>query len=175
MSAITVESLTAYADELLGIASAALVDTIGGPIDREALTAGSPSFDCEQITVDVRSLGDAAMSTLSTLGAGSRHLHGAVNLIGFRVTVVRECIATIEEDGEFPSVAEMRTDAETVHQDVWAIWSKIRSTMNAGDLFGGRCSKIFFDGARALPIEGGTAGWEIDFRVNIPGFANSGT
>lgn len=175
MSTTTVESLTDYADELLELAAAALVDTEGGEIDRAGLTAGAPSFDCEQITVEVLSLGDASMTTFSSLGAGSRHTHGAVNLIGFRITVVRECIATIGENGEIPTIAEMRVDAVVVHQDVWAIWSRIRSTMAAGALFGGRCSKLFFDGARSLPIEGMTAGWTIDFRVNIPGFANSGS
>lgn len=174
MSTITVESLTAYADELAAAAAAALTDTVGGAIERAGLTAGLPAFDCEQVTVAVISLGDAQQSTLSTLGAGRRHMSGAVNLIGFRITVVRDCIATINERGEFPTIEEMRSDAERVHQDVWAIWTRIRRLMMAGELFGGRCSKLFFDGARATATEGGMAGWEIDFRANIPGFANDG-
>jgi hypothetical protein len=172
MSTITVESLTTYADELATTAAAALADTVGGEIERAGLTAGLPAFDCEQVTVAVISLGDAQQSTLSTLGAGRRHMSGAVNLIGFRITVLRDCIATIEEDGDLPTVAEMRNDAIKVHQDVWAIWTRIRRQMMAGELFGGRCSKLFFDGARATATEGGMAGWEIDFRANIPGFAN---
>ncbi|MDF2751662.1 MAG: hypothetical protein K0S82_44 [Gaiellaceae bacterium] len=173
MSTTTLQSLTAYADELEAAAASALADTIGGAIDHSGLVAGSPSFECERLSVEVRTLGDAALSSLSPLGAGSRHIGGAVDLIGFRITVVRDCVATIGENGEFPTIAEERADAIRVHEDVWAIWTRIRTLINRGEIFGGRCKKLFFDGARALPIEGGTAGWEIDFRVNIPGFANA--
>lgn len=174
MSTITIASLTDYADELAVVAADALADTVGGTIERAGLTAGLPAFDCEQVTVAVISLGDAQQSTLSTLGAGRRHMSGAINLIGFRITVLRDCVSTIDESGDFPAVDEMRADAEKVHQDVWAIWTRIRRLMMSGSLFGGRCSKLFFDGARATATEGGMAGWEIDFRANIPGFANDG-
>lgn len=172
MPPTTVSSLTAYADELLELANAALADTVGGSIDRAALSAGTPAFDCEQITVEVLSIADAALSTQSPLGGGSRHIGGAVTLIGFRITVARDCIRIIDEDGDPPTVEEMHEDSEKVHQDVMAIWSRVRTLMNQGELFGGRCRKLFFDGARALPIEGNFAGWTIDFRVNIPGYLN---
>jgi len=174
MPPTTLQSLTAYADELLAAASSALTTTVGGEIEHAGLVAGSPSFECERLSVEVRSLGDAAMATLSSLGPGSRHIGGAVDLIGFRITVVRDCVATIDDNGDFPTVAEERADAIKMHEDVWAIWTRIRTLMNQGEIFGGRCKKLFFDGARALPIEGETAGWEIDFRVNIPGFSNNG-
>jgi len=171
----TLQSLTQYAAELLALCEDALTPTVGGVILRSYLSPGTPAFDCEQLTVDVQSLGDADMTTLSTLGAGGRHITGALNLIGFRVTVVRDCVPTLEEDGDFPDPIDMQAKAVEVQEDVWAIWTRVRTAKMEGTLFDGRCNKLFFDGARALETAGGTAGWEIDFRANIPGFVNSGS
>lgn len=160
-----------YADELLEIASDALASTVGGPIEYQFVTVEEVSHDCELLAVTMRTIGDAPFGTGSTLGAGNRHITGALNLYGFRVTVVRACQPQIDEGGNFPSAQE-HDDAATISiEDVTAIWNAVRQAWRSGELFGGGCSKLFFDGARALAAAGGLAGWEIDFRTDIDGFA----
>ena len=170
----TLTTPTEYAQELLDLCSVALADTVGGPVDREYLSAGRPVLDCEQLTVSVTSLGDASFPAQSVVGAGQRHITGALNLYGFLVTIVR-CVPTIDENGAIPTVGEESDAAAKVHQDLIAIWNAVRQAKRSDDLFGGSCELLFFDGARALDSEGGLGGWEIEFRADISGFPTDGS
>jgi hypothetical protein len=166
----TLETPTAYAQELLALCVAALADTIGGAMDLAFLVHGTPIHRCNQVSVAVSTLGDASFPAQSTVGAGQRHITGALNLYGFRVTTVR-CMPTISSAGSLPSEEEETEAATKQHQDLIAVWNAVRQAKRDGDLFGGHCDLLFFDGARTLEVEGGFAGWEIDYRADISGFA----
>lgn len=170
----TIETLTEYADELLTLCNAALADTVGGEIDRSYLSPPTPPWDCEQVTVEVASIGDWPLPTTSTLGSG-RRITAALNFIGFRIVVIRDCIPGLDDDGDFPDPDDIRASAIEGHQDVWAIWTRIRTAYIHGDLFEGNCDHLVFDGATALETSGGHGGYQIDLRAEIAGFANSGS
>lgn len=171
--ASTITTLTEYARELLELCEASLVATDVGPPPKIYLAPPGPAFDCDQLTVEVISLGDAPFAGTSVL-SGGRKITAAMNLIGFRVKIVR-CGPTLDAQGNPPPLADEEDAAIIGHQDVWAIWTGVRTAQFAGTLFGGLCDHVFYDGARAIETLGGISGYEIDFRVEIAGFANSGS
>jgi len=164
---------TTYARQLLELCEDALALTAAGAPTLSYLSTAVPAFDCNQLTVEIISLGDAPFASTSTFATGGK-ITAAINLIGFRVVVVR-CVASIDESGAPPTVAEIEADADKMHQDVFAIWTRVRTAQHDEELFGGACSHLIYDGAIALETEGGMAAWQIDFRAEIEGFANSGT
>lgn len=170
----TIETLTEYAQELLDLCDTALADTVGGQIDRVFLSPPAPPWDCEQLSVEVDALGDYPLPTTSTL-AGGRRLTAAINVVSFRVVVLRDCVPGITEEGYFPDPAELTASASEGHQDVWAIWTRVRTAYREGDLFEGNCDHLWFDGATALEQSGGFAGYQLMFRAEIAGFGNSGS
>lgn len=173
--ASTLQTVTEYAQELLDLCDAAISTTVGGPIARSYISPGRPPWDCEQITVHLSSLGDAPFAVTSSVGGGRRHITGATNLLGFAITVVRDCVPTIDDRGLFPDEADIQLSAVEGHEDVWAIWTAVRLAQMDGTLFGGTCDHLFFDGAVALDTEGGFAGFEILFRVEIAGILAPGS
>lgn len=170
----TVTTATEYAQELLELCEEAIATTESGAIERAYLSPPSPPWDCEQLTVEITSIGDFPLPTTSTLGGGQR-ITAAINVLGFRVVVLRDCAPGMDEDGEFPDPDEMAAFAALGHQDVWSIWTRVRTAYIAGDLFEGNCDHLFFDGATALEMSGGMAGYQLLFRAEIAGFANSGS
>jgi hypothetical protein len=56
---------------------------------------------------------------------------------------------------------------------VWAIWTYLYSAFRRGELLGGACDDLIMDGAIAIETEGTLAGFEVEFRVNIPGIVNA--
>lgn len=171
--ASTIDTLTEYADELLDLCETAVALTDLGAPSATFLASPGPAFDCDQLTVELISLGDAPFASTTVLGPG-RRVTAAMNLVGFRIKIVR-CVAMLDEQGNPPTPAAQRAGAVAGHQDVWAIWTAVRTAQREGTLFGGLCDHLFYDGARALDEQGGIAGYEIDFRAEIAGFANSGT
>lgn len=169
----TLATLTGYAQELLTLASAAVADTVGGEIDRTFLSPPGPPFDCEQISVEVISLGEAPTAVTTSIGAGRRNLTGALNLVGFRVMVIRDCIPGLDDEGNFPGEGELTAAATTLHEDLFAVWTRVRTAQREGDLFGGKCDHLFYDGASAIETQGSMAGYQIDFRAEIAGFVNN--
>ena len=171
----TLQTPTVYAQELLDLAATAVASAVGGPISRRYLSPGRPAADCEQLTVTLISIGDAPMAALSSIGAGYRHITGALNLLGFLVTVFRDCVPVIEDTRYVPSAEDINAAGVEAQEDVWAIWTAVRKAQVAEELFGGACDHLFFDGALALETEGSFAGWEIEFRAEIAGIAANGS
>lgn len=167
---VTKETLTLYAQELLDLAVAALADSSAGPMERSFLVHGTPVHDCAQVTVAVTSIGDASFPAQSTIGAGQRHITGALNLYGFQIEITR-CLPTIDSAGDPPSPEEETAAASGLHEDVMLVWNRVRQEKRDGTLFGGDCDMLFFDGALAVESQGGFGGWTIDFRADISGFA----
>lgn len=161
-----------YAQELLDLCADAVTAASSEP-NRVYVAPPGPAFDCDQLTVEVRSLGDHPFPAQSTLGAG-RRIHAAINLVGFRVKIVG-CVPTLDEEGNPPSEVDSQAAAFGLNKDLYAIWTRVRTAFKDGTLFSGNCSALFFDGGRALDELGGLAGYEIDFRAELEGFANAGT
>lgn len=167
-----IDRLTEYGQELLDLCEVAVIAAGWAP-SRVYLAPPGPPYDCDQLTVETASLGDAPLATTSTIGAGKR-ITAAMNLVGFRVKLVR-CVPTIDEDGNPPDPDEESVAADLLNKSLWAIWTRVRTAQRAGELFGGDCDHLFYDGASPIDEEGGLAGYQIDFRAEIAGFANLGT
>ena len=163
-----------FAVELLELCHQAVSDTTGGAIARRYVSPGRPAYDCEQLTVAVWTLGEADTVVAGPMAAGKRHMSGRVNLVGFLITVLRDCVPVLNEEQSGPPDADkIQASAKLVDQDVWAIWTYVYAEMRRGGLFGGRCEDLFMDGARALETEGTLAGFEVEIRANIPGIINA--
>lgn len=167
------DRLTEYAQQLLDVCEAALAATDAGVPSRVYLAVPGPPFDCDQLTVETKGLGDAAFATTSTLGGG-RRITAALNLVGFTVKIVR-CVPTLDENGNPPDEVESSIAADMLNKDLWSIWTRIRTEQREGTLFNGECGHLFYDGAFAIEEEGGVAGYQIEFRADIDGFINAGS
>lgn len=165
-----VDRLTEYAQQLLEVCAAALEITDAGPPVMQGVVPVGPAFDCEQLTVEVISIGDAPFAGTSSFATGGK-ITAAINLPGFRVKIIR-CVHVIAEDGTPPTMAQQSEDAAKVNQDAWAIWTGVRTAQKNGELFGGECDHLLYDGATGIEAEGGMAGWQIDFRAELAGFLN---
>jgi hypothetical protein len=84
------------------------------------------------------------------------------------------CVPTLDENGNPPSPDDVAAATAVLNMDLWSIWTRVRTEHKAGTLFSGDCGHLFYDGATAIEEEGGVAGYQIDFRADIDGFANAG-
>lgn len=160
-------------EALLG-ANAALVASPGGAIDRAYVSPGPPAFDCcPQLTVHAGSGAEGATLPGSpAMMPGQRvSTTGAVNLIALVITVLR-CVPVASQTKPVPDAAAIDAAAVLTNGDLWSIWHGMRRAYQAGTLFTGECKREFFWDA-ALPIlsQGGCAGWQINIRVQLDGYA----
>ena len=174
MPPATIQTPFAYAEDLLAICEDAVTATSAGAIDRVYVSPGRPVYDCEQLTIFLDSIGEASTATSTSLAVGKRHVTGRVNLLGFVVTVLRDCVPVLEDDGSIPTPENIALSAQEVVEDVWAIWTYLYWAFKRGELLDGICDDLFMDSAQAIDTSGALAGFEVSFRVNIPGIANAG-
>lgn len=164
-----------YAEALLEICSDALAETAAGAIDRAYVSPGLPSIDCATLAVTVLGLGEGFTSPGSPpLATGHRHIYGRLNLLGFAISIARDCVPTGDARNA-PSTDDLEAAALIVTSDVWTIWERIPQAMAEGSLFEGRCFELMMDNAGALATKGGTAGFQINLRAAIGGIPRAGT
>lgn len=165
--------------EYLEACEEAVAAAPGGAIARSFVSPGLPSFDCApQLTVHAGGPAEADTKlTAPMLNPGHRtDIMGVVNLVTMTATVIR-CVDPVESvNGKiiFPSAASLDGSSQIVNADLWAIWNHVRTRYRAGTLFSaatGRKRELFFDPAVSLTPQGGTAGWEIQIRVELDGYA----
>jgi hypothetical protein len=158
-----------WAEELLDVASAALLTTEGGAIPRAFVAAGLPALDCcPQLTVHVAGHGLLPTTSPGSLGAGHHRTTGYVRYVRFIITVVR-CAPVPTGKAKAPTPAAQAAIAAIVSQDAPAIISAVIQADAAGLLFDGTCREFYFDGATSLDPAGGCVGWTIGFRASIEG------
>ena len=115
-----------------------------------------PPFDCDQLTVETLSLG-MLRSRPRACSESGRRITAAINLVGFRVKIVR-CVPTLTRRRIRRPRRTWPLAAAMLNMDVWAIWTRVRTAQREGTLFGGDCGHLFYDGAFAIEEEGGIAG-----------------
>jgi len=148
--------------------------TKGGHIVRQYVSPGLPPWDgCPQLTVHVGSavLGDTA-PLQPPLQPGVREgANRAVRLVAFTVTVLR-CVPVIGNVGpKTPSPQTISDAAQVIDSDLWAIWNHLAALKRAGLLFPPDKTRVmFFDPAVAVNTSGGTGGWQLQFRVEMPSY-----
>jgi hypothetical protein len=168
----TVQTPWVFADQILSVSSDALALTSGGPIERAYVAHDVPSVDCEMLAVI---LGPLTMRTIQNteLSAGKAHINGWLNILTYRVLVMRDCVPVVAENGEEgapPTPVEQSAVLRECAEDVWAIWHALVEAMAAGGFLAGKCMELFMDGAVPQPVSGMTAGWLITLRATVPGF-----
>lgn len=162
-----------WADSLLGVANTALAATEGGSIDRAFVAAGLPALDCcPQLTVHSAGRGLLPTSSPGALTAGHKGAQVAqLRFVRYIITVVR-CAPVPGAKGAPPTPAEQAAIAATINQDPDAIVFAVKEAWKAGDLFGGVCRELFYDGATSLDPAGGCVGWLIGYRAAIEGITS---
>lgn len=162
--------------EYLDAAAAGVATTDAGALNRVYVSPGVPAFDCEQLTVhaggpaegDTLPLQPPVQPGFRDLGVGSLHL------INLTATVVR-CIANPQgKQPVIPTAAQLHASAKKVNDDVWAIWNYVRAKHRAGQIFtrpDGQGRPLIFDPAVAVATSGGFAGFQVQIRVQLDGYA----
>lgn len=171
-AASTVATVFDYAEELLTLCDEALLTTPSGTIDRKYVSPGVPAIDCATLAVWPSSLGLDTTNPTAPPPSGHRHVYGMLNLIGFGIAIVRDCVpVTGARASDPPLAAALSASAEIISADVWAIWDLIPKRMAEGDLFGGRCTELYMDSALSLPTQGQTAGFVVNVRASVRGIS----
>ncbi len=160
--------------EWLAAIQVALSLTEGGSIQRAYVSPpGQPIVDmyCEQLTV---SGGYAIADTLPLippLSPGHRTtIQGGVILAPLVATVLR-CVPTLDDQtAQPPSLNELETAAVAIHSDLWAILNHTWNEHHKGVLFAPRERELFLDPAVPVSQAGGVGGWQIQVRVELPGY-----
>lgn len=186
-TATTLDTAFDYCQELLALCQTLLAttedatveDNPGGEIDRayvgfgRAVGAGGPL--CEEISVSWNGFGEAQTAAFSPLSAGRRQIYGRLNLQSFLVTVVRDCVPILSEDGEgAPEIARIHDSASELMRDASALWFGIYREAVDNGLFGGRCSEVFMIRCDPLEPMADFAGFELEIACQIDGIISAG-
>ncbi len=168
--------LQTLCDAVLDASSLAL-DTIpgfapgleGAPA-RTFVTAGQPSFDCGQLTVNANTIREAPTEPLG-LGSGTRHRLGMrLSLVGIQVWIVR-CLNSQEA---IPTIAQQEALADQVNADGWALWNYLWNVNRAGssDPIVTLCDEWYMDALTPLQPSGGYSGWLLSIRAELSGYGD---
>lgn len=163
------DDLQQLAEDVLA-ASGQILATTGNPeIERAFVAHGPPALDCcNQLAVHIAGIGEAATQAGTVLQPGLRHAFARVNLTALMITVTR-CHPVMDDDGLQPPTPEELTDAAAMlNADAWALWNGLYRAQ--GELFED-CDLVFFDGVTPLPPQGACAGWVMQIRFELQGYA----
>ncbi len=160
--------------ELLEASAEALTFSLLGAPTRQFVSAGMPAFDCEQLTVHAGGTTEAyTLPVEPPMQPGLRaSVTQKLNLVQMTVTIIR-CTTVIQDTKSVPPASKLDKDAQNTLADLWVIWNHLFTLKKADTLFPPQFREMFFDPAVALPIQGGIAGWEIPFRVELGGYRTS--
>jgi hypothetical protein len=161
--------LQTLAENVLDAAGDILATTGSPEIERAFVSHGPPALDCcNQLAVHIAQIGEAATQLgASILQPGLRHETGRVNLTALMITITR-CHPVLDDEGDPPSPEELTEAAAMLNADAWALWSQLYRLKD--DLFAA-CDLVFFDASVPLPPQGGCAGWVMQVRFELPGYA----
>jgi hypothetical protein len=168
----TVDTLSQYAETLLGICEDALATTDAGAPSNVYMDASIPALDCcPELCVVALPLGEDTTSPLApTPETALRTTFGNVILATYAIFATR-CAAVPQKNGQPPTPAEKSAVARMVQQDGWALWNGVRHAVANGEIFD-TCTGVYFDGVRILNAQGGCVGVIMTVRAMIPGIAN---
>lgn len=144
--------------------------TMEGAQSRQFLSPGQPVMDCcGQLAVFIPNI---AMDGEVT---GKRHLHGAKNIVTYHIISSR-CIPNgfDPETGVYspPLAAALTAAAKQINHDGWALYNHLFHLQASGLLLS-LCDEVFFDGLNALLPSGGCAGWLVQIRAQVDGYAET--
>lgn len=169
------EDLYNLCGSLLAACMEAVETTPGGAIDRAFVSPGNPAFDCApQLTVHA---GGPYIADTMPLQPPLQPAHRvgdgrALIMVAMTVTVLR-CAPTLEQHGQtiaLPGADDLDACAAEVLADCWAIYNHVFNLKRDGLLFGPKTREVIFDPAVPLNLAGATAGWQIQFRVQLNGY-----
>lgn len=169
----TVDTLYDLAAELLGFCAAALDTLPVGAPDRQYVSIGPPAFDCEQLTVHVLQVGEAATSPANTPLDRMRRAVTVprIDLSFMVVTIVRDCYPgpSGANANRPPEVADLDAAARIISADGWLLWNIVPAALAAGELWGA-CNFTGWEPMQPVPAQGKVAGWTFPLQVKIDGF-----
>jgi hypothetical protein len=171
--ASTIDTLSAYADDLLVVAENVLVDTDEGTPSLSYVTAAAPAFDCcPALMLHISRLAEAPTSPSAPAEATAKRVTmGSIILVSYEIIIIR-CAANPDATGT-PNVAEQTAVAHQVQQDGWALWNGLRHAVKNNEIFE-TCLGVHFDGGLPVREQGACVGWTFTIRASVPGIPNPG-
>lgn len=166
-----------FADELLSFAAEALDTiptfdaTLEGAPDRQVVSQGTPSDDCDQLTVYVPSIGEAG-TTPGGLAAEARTRVGHIDLVTYNIRIIRCCLPVGNDVGDPPLAAEISDASKQTYADAWALWNHLHNVKSSGQILT-LCDEMYFDGMIAVLSSGGCGGWVVPVRARLEGYADA--
>jgi hypothetical protein len=176
-----VSGITALQDaakEYLAAVQAALATTDNPILGRAFVSPGVPSWDCGQVAVYVGSAVESDTAPLMPPLQPMRRVDMGrqLNLVTLTAVVIRCCVPVPTGEGSnllFPSAAAMQEVSDQTNIDLWAIWNVLGQMKRAGSLFPPRRREFQWDPAVPTAIAGGCAGWQVQCRVELGGYAGA--
>lgn len=166
----TVDALYQAGADLLAACVDALNLTADGAPARQYVSDGPVALDCEQITVEFTSIGQADTIPISPpLVPARRVLVASLGMVGMQAVATR-CVPTVDANGRPPTVAQIAASGQIVAADGWALWNHLHQAIHAGTLFPG-CQGVLILPMLPIPTSGGVGGWTVQVRVPMDGFA----
>jgi len=164
--------------ELLDASSSALALSRGGTPSRAYVSPGPPAFDCVaggQLTVHA---GGPIIAETLPLQPPLQPAHRVelglqLNLVQMTVTVIRCAVLPQGQTQRLPDTGLLSQVAAITMADVWAIWNWVATHKRNQTLFPPKERELYMDPAYVLQTQGGAAGWQIPFRVQLNGFRAS--
>ncbi len=156
------------AEDVLAAAEQILATTGNPQIARAFVAHGPPALDCcNQLAVHIGAIGEAATQATSILQPGLRHSFARINLTTLLITVTR-CHPSLDDTGMPPDPDSLTEAAAMLNADAWALWCGLFRMRD--ELFEA-CDLVFFDGSTPLQPQGGCAGWVMQVRFELGGYA----
>jgi len=142
-----------------------LADMDGAPSNR-FVSPGPPLRECcddGQLTVHVQPITDRLHRSNANPGSEK------VNLPTLIVTLLR-CVSIVTEEGEVETPAVQTEFAKQHMADGWALWNHIYNLIRA-EQFLTLCQAADFVAMVPVPVEGMCGGWQLNFQVELEGYA----
>lgn len=172
------DDLYLLCDELLEAASIAVTLGRGGPVGRAFVSASPPAFDCVnggQLTVHAGGplIADTMPLQPPLQPAHRVQMEMQVNLVQVTVTIIRCASMPQGQNQRLPEAILLAEVAAITMADCWSIWNYVATHKRNDTLFPPKEREIFFDPAYVVNTQGGAAGWQIPFRIQLNGFRAS--
>lgn len=145
-----------------------------GAPERAFVSPGRPALEgCDQLAVYADLVNDAPTAP-GGLEAGRRRV-AKRNHVTVVITIDR-CVEDSRQGNQtlvqpFPA-ADLEAAAQQTDADGWALWNHLYNIWHSegADPPFTFCNEVFFEGMRALPEEGGRAGWVLVMRTILDGY-----
>lgn len=137
-------------------------DVLTNEPDRAFVSPGEPAFDCEQLSIQVRSVGAGGKFPADK----GENFKAYIPHADYRIEVLR-CIPTTDDKGRAPSISALTDAAEIHNRDLQELFTGLAALHTAGELLPAGCDLAHFQNATPSQPSGGVLAARVDLRVTL--------